>query len=506
MIKNGLLITLVLCALLMVNCQTQSVVTRPQTTQTFFKSRQPTQEAEVPPLGPLDDCLNHSFIYSRYDQLNTDCTLNYVHFYPESSLFRRLKKLRIKVASFNLFHLGDNQAPLKNRELLAHIMDQWDIIGVQELMPLPTDFAVSNRTISSLVQSTQEENDYYAKKLQVELPGYLHVLKELRQLDPSWALVLQSMPEGEGSSGEMAGFYYRSSVAQLKEWDYCPQDRSYDIKKQKPSPNVACLVQVPEEKWQLMSRRAFAVYFQSGEFDFIALSAHIRFRPVDEVLAQRQQASELCENHVTPAKCKPTKVDVGRYYEVKAMADQITSLQKASGDEDVIYMGDFNLELKSNSKPYWAAALTSIPGFDVFQTEPTTLVVSRNYLKSNYDHFIFDPQRTKECSTTSVRRFNFTAKKQESSELQKKLLESAKAENIQQLIQVRMAEIEKFAKAKINTKTSAITVDSLSAKEIEEYRARFERTVKRTQANHMGAMMELVSDHLPIEMECQTEE
>ena len=364
-------------------------------------------------------------------------------------------------------------------------------------------YALAN-PISGLIAQTGENNEFFSKKLNVLRPGYLVLLNELRRLDPSWALILQSMPEGEGSSGEMAGFYYRSASVKLVEWSYCPADNAYDLKKQRPSGNFACLAQVKPEQRALMSRRAFVAYFQSGQFDFVGLTMHARFRSADTQEARDQQKDQICAQHLDMAKCKPTKDEVGRYYEVKAIADQISEIQAQSRDQDVIFMGDFNLEANDRSMPYWNAALKSAQGFEVFNKAPTTLGVDKNSLISNYDHFIFNSQAVSECSPATAKPFNFTSKTEGSPALQNLLAASSSPENRQQLIDKRMSEFASVAKAKVNSRDGSVSVGNLSPVEIEDCKRRFEATVGRMNANYTGAMLELVSDHLPIEIECMT--
>lgn len=492
-------IALVVLALVtLVSCQVMKTGKDQQTISARLPS---AAESRLKTQGPIDDCLNFAALYARNEGLTSECTLNYEHYFSQQDV-APISKKNIRIGSFNVFHLGDNQASLKNFTLIAKIMNQWDIVGAQELMPLPGPQAVSNQAIFNLLAQTGANNDYVKKNLQVERPGYLNLLTELRRLDPSWALIIQSEAEGEGGAGEMAGFYYRQSVVQLREWNYCPAEKAADLRSQKPIRNYACLVKVPEYQQKLISRRAFAAYFQSGQFDFIGLTAHVRFRPADGAHALKAQAQELCINHAYPNRCKPTKDNVGRYYEVKAMADQIETIQQLANDKDVIYMGDFNLELFSTTIPYWNSALKSAEGFKVFQSAPTTLGVKKGALVSNYDHFIFNPQITTACSPKTARSFDFTAKSKPPTELQNLFAEAAQPAQVEKQIQLRLQEIRSIAKAKF--KRDKVTVTNLDPKEIEEYKERFKGATQKIALNHVGAMLELISDHIPVEMECLT--
>src|SRR5437868_2412574 len=66
--------------------------------------------------GPLDDCVQNGALYSRTGNLGADCTLNYVHFYPNNINLKKAESAKgtLKIGSFNLFHLGDSQSSMKN--------------------------------------------------------------------------------------------------------------------------------------------------------------------------------------------------------------------------------------------------------------------------------------------------------------------------------------------------------------------------------------------------------
>lgn len=482
----------------LISCQTSKIAEQQKQQQRVPTADVDTARSESP--GPIDDCLNFSVLYSRGDGLISECTLNYTHYFSEK--VTSVKRDKVRIGSFNLYHLGDNQPKLKNYNVVANIINQWDIVGAQEFMPLPGDYADSNARIFELLSKTGNNNDFVQKKLQVEVPGYLKLLNALRKLDPNWALILQPTAEGEGTSGEMAGFFYRQSVVQLRDWSYCPVEKSTDLKSQRPTRNLACLVDIPEHQRKLISRRAFATYFRAGNFDFVGLTAHVRFRGDKNPEAIATQKNEICANHVTPLKCKPTGDDLSRFYEVKAIADQIDTIQKQANDQDVIYMGDFNLELNKRTVPTWNAVLKAAEGFKVYQDKPTTLSTLKNSLASNYDHFIFNPDVTKACSGASARPYNFTAISKPMTELQKITATASLPDQIQLQIQARMSEIENIANAKVVR--GKLIVSNLDRKEIEDFRTSFKELSEKVKRNFTTATFELVSDHIPVEMECST--
>lgn len=487
-------------------------------TQTDFAS-QPTVAPEPdtamaakavvsnPYRGPLDDCLQNGFVYTRLGDMMADCTVNYVHFYPSPAAkmqnVQKRKAGELKIGSFNLFHLGDNQAPLKNFSLMASIINRWDVVGAQEFMPLPGDAATNNLLLMKLLQDeTKKPVQFPYEDWHVATPGYLRLLQELQKLDSSWAVILQSSPAGDGSTGEMAGFYYRSTIVDLKEWDYCPADRSADIKTNAPLKNYACLVQVSAETQKLISRTAFAAYFKSDRFDFVGLTSHIRFRPPDSDADLKTQLDEICLSYIDPKKCKLPKDAIGRFYEVVAVAEQISAIKEKAQDKDVIFMGDFNLELQPKTAEYWKAALKKAPGFVTTQTELTTLSIPGNKLASNYDHFIFDPKFTSECDPSTVKSYNIlAAAKATQDPVLKKIAGFYKAAGQTAFAETMAVDLDKMLKYQ---EKGTNFVRALSDKEKKDYTDSMAEALKRMKANDAAAEVELISDHIPIEMSCRT--
>ncbi|MEZ0392406.1 MAG: hypothetical protein ACAH59_09335 [Pseudobdellovibrionaceae bacterium] len=471
----------------------------------FTESRQPALTSADWPEGPIDDCIQSELIFGFSKPVSSECTFNYVHIYPsDMGNTPILNHGQAKIGSFNVFHMGDKQAPLKDFRRIAKIMNQWDLVGTQEFMPLSTESALDNRLLFQALKGKDKEAVHSLFKNQPALaPGHIRMLIELQKLDSSWALIMQPVPEGEGSSGEMAGFFYRSSVTRLKEWDYCPKSGLADVRGHFTAKNWACLVQVPEAQRKLMSRSAFAAFFQIGNFDFIALTSHIRFRPATLAKDRALQSQELCEVQSEAANCRISQENVGRFYEVKAVLDQIDELKKASRDQDVIYMGDFNLELINSTRPHWKMALASAEGFDVFQTAPTTLGVKKTRLVSNYDHFILHSQLSKECLTASMKPFDFTQGEAGSKDpLMKDIGQLLTEQGQAEVIDYKSAELSQMVKFQ-NSK-GQVPFRKLSPTEIQNAQESLKNALVRARKNSIAAYLEFLSDHLPIEMVCQT--
>lgn len=398
---------------------------------------------------------------------------------------------------------------MKNISLVAAIINRWDIVGVQELMPLPLEWSVNNQQIFDLIATPRASVTFPYENWEVVKPGYFNVLLELQKLDPSWALILQSEPEGEGSTGEMAGFFYRSRFASLKEWDYCLAANSVDIKSKSSARNLACLLKVRPDQRNLISRTAFAAYFQVGNFDFVGLTAHVRFSPDQKLSNIAEQTKYICSGHATPGKCKIPRDQAGRYYEVKLIADQISEFERAAKDKDIIYMADTNIEMNARTAPLWAATLKPADGYEVYQPNKTTLSVPANNLASNYDHFVLSPGASSECDTKSIQSYDYwkaaelTAVNPSQSgdpvvaqintflrdDGRKKMLASAE---------------EQFGRLiKIQTARQGLGLRPLTPRERAQLSSSCSRAVGRMKKNKTGALMELLSDHLPIEMNCK---
>lgn len=476
----------------------------PQRNSSFEFSSQAEVLKKINYRGPIDDCLLDGSIYNSDNSLQKDCTLNYVHYYPSENLKFKKNDVRsnkeLKIGSFNLFHLGDNQAPMKSFSIIAEIMNQWDIVAGQEMMPLSLDEADNNQQLSNLIAKSTPVI-FPFKNWSVTKPGYLEVLYELQKLDSSWALIMQSTSEGEGGSGEMAGFFYRSSGVQLKEWDYCPYDKSFNFQSNKQSLNLGCLTQVPEDVKKLTSRLAFAAYFQSANFDFIGLTAHIRFRPSaveDEVAAQKKA---ICNQHTDPKKCKISKEFVGRFYEVFAVANQIGLMKEKAHDADVIFMGDFNLELRPRLLDIWKAALVQATGLEPFQKAPTTVGIKFSKMISSYDHFIFNKKLTAECDPATAKPFYvIQAGQLQENNVGSQINHFFSAEQRLRFAQEKKDQADTLVK--VDKSNLGTIVRGLTEVEKKAAFGNIDAALESMNFNDYALALHLVSDHIPVEITC----
>lgn len=456
--------------------------------------------------GPIDDCLLSDTLYLRENKNDVHCTENYVHFFPKVAEKKRRIEMRspklLKIGSFNLFHLGDNQSPMKSYEIVASIINQWDLVGAQEMMPLGLDIVTENLKIAELLSQQEGRVRFPIKKWSVPIPGYLRVLKSLQKLDSSWALILQPTSEGEGGAGEMSGFYYRSARVQLLEWDYCPFENTIDRLTQQRVPNLACQTQVTAAAARLTSRVAFSALFKSGNFDFIGLTTHSRYRAALDPKDLDAQKNAVCKNHIQPEKCKIPKDQVGRFYEIFAVADQIGEMKEKATDADVIFMGDFNLEILPITLENWKASLRPAALLRPFQKEPTTVGTKFSKMVSNYDHFILDTKFTAECDAESAKSYDYIKAAARKTSVPDKLIAQHLFEK--QLLAVaaeRKAETDTYIK--VQNLTQGAELRELTEDEKAEINSKYDESLVRMKLNNYALVLELISDHIPIEMNCK---
>lgn len=400
------------------------------------------------------ECLNNKKLLKK--KYNIHCEKNY-HHYNSSAYTRKYRKDnilnsdKVRIAEFNALHPGMSKTRYKDYKKIAQMLNRFDVVGVTELIPLMASDLMNNEKVVNFLNQTPREirkikkdilelkrkqryrasairarkikllelkyhqlttDAKKAKKLYRE-PGYLKILTELHKLKngKDWALILS--PRGEGAdtsyTHELVGYYYRSSIVKPKDNDYCRQ-----IRKDGRARPLACIVNMDakdlgEDKEHVFSRRPFLAEFISGRFSFILLTSHVIFdSPEDEQLKEQIITSSLGRDAYNDFGTRSglTAKNWARFAEVKVTLEFIQRYLDKYKRDDLIFMGDFNLEAKN---PYWEKVLTSWPGSKIYIHEKTSTTTAR-YVKdagdiiptfgltSNYDHFIFDPKRTKECT------------------------------------------------------------------------------------------------------------
>jgi len=395
------------------------------------------------------ECANNKhFLPSKF---KVQCAKNYHHYQSSKKItsnFSKKNKKTLRISEFNALHPGMGKTRFKDYKIVATMLNQFDIIGVTELIPIMGDDAAHNenlikflnetpaeiaqtkqnikaltreqRTYNSVVREreifllksklVQLQNDLKKAKDLYRSPGYLKILEELHRLKngTEWSLILA--PKGEAAdtspTPELVGYFYRSTVVTPKENDYCSTlEREHYI------PSYGCIISMSktdlgdEDKSHVFSRRPFMAEFQSGNFNFVLVTSHIIFDPPrdeDAMPIYMRAAFGVDSYKDFPRGSGITKATYARFVETKITLDFIKRYTEKNKEKDVIYMGDFNLtpdlkliptllETWKNSEMYIESA-TSTHESRYHSDESETGGVS-----SSYDHFIFDKTKTVEC-------------------------------------------------------------------------------------------------------------
>ncbi len=374
------------------------------------------------------------------DDYQVECGELYQHFNKPSRYTYRPKGPEVKIASFNLYYPGSYKTIFKDFKLLAELMNQWDVIGAQELLNVMGQDAKHNADVLEFIESgdqlaetykiklgeaQEEERDYWRERLSTlesdlvkapslyRAPGYVRLLNELRKLDPTWALVLSPRAEAAQDSHvqELSGFFYRGNKVRLRDNPHCETERA-EAKQAK----YACLPNLRasfmgRDLGQIFSRRPFLASFQSSNFKFSLLTSHIVFTsPSDEEMMRNILMPTFGVADYQELGEGATKAKYARFAELKVILEFMGRYRDSYRDGKIIYLGDTNIE---QDNPFWEKILPSFPGSEVFVDEPTTLTqrrytysgVETNALASNYDHFIYSPAEVSECGGAQV--FNY---------------------------------------------------------------------------------------------------
>jgi hypothetical protein len=393
--------------------------------------------------------------YAVGDLMNVQCYYNYHHY--NSSAYKKyydrdraIKDGTVKIAEFNVLHPGMSKTRYKDYKKVAQMINKWDVVGVTELLPLISADLKHNQ---ALVEFIEKDAPKEIEKLKIELskqqsrlknttskrtlssaktkiaqikaeiksleedlkeapklyrdPGYLEILKELRKLNDGeeWALILS--PRGEAAKPtdvqELVGYYYRSSKVKPKVNSYCKEIRTHG----KGTP-VACIpnmgkAMLGQSKRDIFSRRPFISEFISGTFSFVLLTSHVVYNsPRDTESMSNILTKSFGVHHYKDLGKGVTADNYARFAEVKVMLEFMQALRTKFNQEDVILLGDLNLE---SDNDFWKEVLPTMPGVELFVTEKTTVSESRynkdgsetDGLANDYDHFLFDPKTTDEC-------------------------------------------------------------------------------------------------------------
>lgn len=434
---------------------------------------------------------------------------------------------KLKIAGFNVFNLGKEmdfkggrETFFKNNDFLVEIINQWDLVAAIELKHFAKqDFAFNleladnitnfkaNKSHELIETVNKKDRSVSASELKgmFIVPPYLEVLKGLHDRgDKTWTLILSNELFGKKAedtlNNELAGFFYRRKNVGLTRTAYCK--------------DYACAVPAKEFSAPIQRKPFIASFKAGGNFDFTFAALHFRYRVPQRPKKEGGGLDEVAYGKLLDAfnveevaGKKMPKEEMGRFSEVKLVSDFIgRQIKSKAKEKDWILFGDFNLpapgkddaEERRKDKIYKAAwygkddkkgVIANFVDALPVVNEKTTL--GKFELANKFDHFIFAPgsNEFKRCNTESAKVFDFTDKdvfSYPSSYIESLDLEEWKA---------WMKKARKFKKGKL--------IPAHSDKKI-EYLARgfTDRLIKSYKEGTKTVYKELISDHLPIYMEC----
>lgn len=520
------------------------------------------------------ECLEiKSFIEKDY---SVTCNYNYHHFnvnaYRENySRSKARSKGKVRIAGFNVLHPGMSKTRYKDYNRIAEIIDQFDVVGVTELLPLISGDLKNNQAVIKFLKETPNEikelreeikelaarQDSRSTKKMKELiaelesleqdlskaqdlyrmPGYLEILHALRERrgGKEWALILS--PRGEAAKEtdvqELVGYYYRSSKVKPKVNQYCKEIRSAG----RGTP-FACIPNMGkkmlgESKKDIFSRRPFLAEFISGKFSFALLASHVVYNsPTDEKEMKNILQKSFGVDHYDELSIGANKANYARFAEVKVTMDFMEQLRTRFNQKDVILIGDLNLD---HENQFWEHVLPSMPGAEIYVKELSTVSdkledingTPTNGLASAFDHFIFDPKETDECTNNNrevdAKVFNFyngsvggnvrrTYRVRKETMLAGKFVKDTtkyrKVENAR-VIPFKKGDESIYTigrkKIKVGTKTISVKGIISDDKAIEKFISGFYERILDSQFDpnsYYEYFRQTLSDHMPIYMNC----
>lgn len=487
-------------------------------------SRQPTQATDKERTASLTEFRNCEKAAQRFptmfDGNLVECTDDYLLY--ESDEKTKLKNSNLRIGSFNIIRIGQAQTRFKRNDLVADIINQWDLVNVVEIMTSGKDLIVHNEKIDRLAESTGT-TDRADIETSYQMPKYLLILQELRKLDPSWSLIMAPAGTGETTSSyEYSGFFYRNGFVVNGETSFCGGKRG-------------CLTPISRENYEnLVSRSPFVAHFKAGKLKFNAAGLHLRFRAPAEDCAtadgEHKKGQKKCVDYSSAeqklvkdylevaGRVKINKEDA-RYMEL-AVAER--ELRKS--DDPVILMGDFNLEFNERNSKLWNFA---VGHGNVFVHEKTS-ISAQNGLANEYDHFVFVPEKNlAKCKPETAKAFDFML------DLNTPKTTDPDLEDLKDFIMLRKNRtkaLEEF-KASLKEQQSAMTCTKTECTMGPLYDSAgtanllclYERNVLGNEAKKCVAEAgaeedeeesapgkkpiykvwhEIISDHIPVEMEC----
>lgn len=371
-----------------------------------------------------------------------------------TSYKRGSKNSNIKIAGFNVYNLGMGQdfsgnklTGLKQNNILAETIAQFDLTGAvelkhlakedrlynQKLLVLINDLKSGSRDKIKFISRTGDKSEIGLADIQDKLhaPEYLKVLNELIKRDSNYALVLANdlFPRLENDllNNEISGFFYKRNKVNLKPTLYCGKKVG------------ACTVKT-EDLPAEMARKPFLATFKAGKMEFTMAAVHFRFRAPTIKVNKKPVLDEALYNpmlevfnfeketgYVYNVKIKSHKKEKeethSRFAEAKMTIDFLGKQRAAGKIKDAILYGDFNLAAPREDSPAperakdipkqeafkvaWDKILLGMKGADVYVNTAST--VGKTGLGSKFDHLVLAKKgKLSKCNVEEAQVFDFT--------------------------------------------------------------------------------------------------
>lgn len=441
--------------------------------------------------------------------------------------------------------------------------DEYNNVNVEKLIKKVEKLEAKKDLSNEERDEIEELKDRRSKVEKLyRMPGYIELLNLLRKRDASWSLIISPRELGAAGLKEMTGYYFRSKKVKLNKNPYCEK-----MKKEGEGVGYACVPEfttngiMDKDYRPVFSKRPFMASFKSGDFDFSMLALHTKFRKPKT--APGRQILQLAYGVNDYKKVEGLNgYNYYRFAETQTTLQFINEMKKNYGEEkDYIFVGDFNL---NGDESYWAEAIKKDEGTKLYiDTEKTSVSESlvdsqsdepTNGLANNYDHFLFNPSLVKECNGDQAQVEDFYSKGYAPWEVSRKYkVREDDMDTIQvfnnegklvsmqgfPFVDTKLYKVERHAKAfrkeledkkMVNTRLEIVEdpiylrsstfkefKESLSADElasmtdreirIEYYVRELRRRLYDSQQlpkKYYAVYKETLSDHLPIHMQCKT--
>lgn len=364
------------------------------------------------------------------------CFTNYNHYFPSKKIIKNSQSIRI--ANYNLLHPGTSKALFKDYGMVAKIINQYDIVSALELLAVVGRDEQNNRAVLEFIidapnvqaklkaerlklkdatkiqeieiKIAKHYNDTRAAYDLYRAPGYLKILKELKKLDPSWALLLS--PRGDsalvGSVEELTGYFYRGSTATPTINPHCKE-----YAEEGAGTPYACFINLTQsfmgrDLVQHFARRPFMASFKVNTTKFTLVTSHVVFTySGDEDATKDLLKKTFSVESLDELGPGINLSNFARFAEVKNTLEFMERYKSKYKDPKIMFLSDMNLVSKN---VFWPEVLKAFSGSELLITEASTLSPTRylstgketNGIANDYDHFVLDKKSFPGCDNGEV--------------------------------------------------------------------------------------------------------